>query len=136
MNYIKKIIRKLNMDNNQGMTMVEIMMGFTVLMVLLGGLSSIISFSSNLYMNCVDIKRAQEEFQAEIYKNNNEGTKHETSLKFVGTLSSAPKTKTAINTDMYVYSIYSGQIVNQETNINLDMTYYYIGTDKAGGSNP
>lgn len=124
------------MDNNQGMTMVEVMMGFTVLMILLGGLSSIISFSSNLYMNCVDIKRAQEEFQAEIYKNNNKGQKQETSLKFVGSLSSAPKVKKNISTDMYVYSIYSGEIINQETNINLDMNYYYIGADEAGGSNP
>lgn len=59
-----KRIRK----DNQGMTMVEVLMGFVILTLMLGMLSHIISFSSNLYQQSIDIKRMEEYFEANIYK--------------------------------------------------------------------
>ena len=56
--------------NSNGMTMVEVMMGFVILGILLAGLTNIIFFSSNMIKNSVDIKKAQEELSAEAYKTN------------------------------------------------------------------
>lgn len=62
------VIKKKKL-NNQGMTMVEIMVGFVILVVLMGGLFNLISFSSNMVKNSVDMKNAQIEVWSEAYKN-------------------------------------------------------------------
>lgn len=54
-------------ENNQGMTMVEVLMGFVLLAIVLGMFSKIIVTSSNMYYNSVDLKRAQEAVQKETY---------------------------------------------------------------------
>ena len=59
-----KRIRK----DNQGMTMVEVLMGFVILSLMLGMLSHIISFSSNLYKQSLDLKRVEENLEKYIYK--------------------------------------------------------------------
>lgn len=61
----KGVIKKCN---NSGMTMVEILVGFVILIVMMGMLSGIISFARNMYINSVDLKRSQEAIQKEIYK--------------------------------------------------------------------
>lgn len=53
---------------NMGMTMIEVLLGFVLLAAFLGGVSSIIHFSSNMLYNSVDLKNYQEEFIAEMYK--------------------------------------------------------------------
>ena len=61
---------KNNLKNNQGMTMVEVLMGFVLLTLMLGMLSQVIAFSSNLYRQSVSMKRAEENLEKNIYKKN------------------------------------------------------------------
>lgn len=135
---IKKVIRKFNIASNQannyGMTMMEVLMGFTILMVLMGALSGIISFSTNMYMNSVDMKRAQEKIQAEIYKKDNAGKKSAKPLKFTCHLSGIPGQEEIIDTEMYVYAVFSGDIIEAEAENKIEMNYYYIGTEFGGGT--
>lgn len=49
------------------MTMVEVLMGFTILVLLLGMFSGIISTSTNIYYSSVDLRRAGEYLQEIIY---------------------------------------------------------------------
>lgn len=60
-------------QNNEGMTMVEVLMGFLILSIILGGVVSLISFSSKMYFNSVDIRRNQSELAEEAYKSGNTG---------------------------------------------------------------
>ena len=61
---------KKNLKNNKGMTMVEVLMGFVLLTLMLGMLSQVIAFSSNLYRQSVSMKRAEENLEKNIYKKN------------------------------------------------------------------
>ena len=56
--------------NNKGMTMTEVIIGFVVLMLFLGGLSGIIAFSANMLMESIDIGKAERLVESEIYKTN------------------------------------------------------------------
>lgn len=53
--------------NNSGMTMVEVLMGFVILLLLLGMLSGIISTATKIYYSSVDLRRAEESLQKVIY---------------------------------------------------------------------
>lgn len=55
------------MKKNSGMTMVEVIMGFVILMLLMGMLSGIIAAATNIYRNSVDLKRAEESLQEKLY---------------------------------------------------------------------
>lgn len=59
---------KKKKTDNRGMTMVEVLMGFVLLSIMLGMLSQIISFSSSLYRQSVDIKRMEEYMEQYLYK--------------------------------------------------------------------
>lgn len=54
--------------NNNGSTMVEVLVSFTVLMIITAGLMGIIKVSSNLVMESKDLLKAQDEFTQEYYK--------------------------------------------------------------------
>lgn len=71
-------------SSNQGMTMVEVVIGFVVLVVLLEGLYGTIRFSHNMYTRSVDLKKAQEVLNENIYKKNvlDNADRIKTSLKF------------------------------------------------------
>ena len=56
--------------NNKGMTMVEIMVGFVLLGIFLGGLTQLIMFSSHMIQNSVDLRHAQTEVWSEAYRDN------------------------------------------------------------------
>lgn len=58
---------KLKM-NNSGSTMVEVLIGFVLLMILMASIVGIINLSSDLQMEAKDILDVQEQFQKEIYK--------------------------------------------------------------------
>ena len=60
-------MKKIKADN-RGMTMAEVLVGFAILSIMLGMLSQIISFSSNLYRKSVDIKRMAETMEQYVYK--------------------------------------------------------------------
>lgn len=59
--------RKLDM-NNKGMTMVEVLVGFVILSLIMGGVFHMIRFGSNMLYEAVDIKHSQESFEEETYK--------------------------------------------------------------------
>lgn len=61
-------IDKFFIKNNKGMTMVEVIMGFTILMLIMGMLSGIISFSKNMYFEAVDFQRNQDAIETVLYK--------------------------------------------------------------------
>lgn len=54
--------------NNKGMTMIEVLMGFTILILFLAGMSGIIAFSNNIVMRSVDLRKDMEVIQGEMYK--------------------------------------------------------------------
>lgn len=54
--------------NNKGMTMIEVLMGFTILILFLAGMSGIIAFSNNIVMRSVDLRKDMEVMQGEMYK--------------------------------------------------------------------
>lgn len=55
-------------NNNSGMTMVEVLMGFLILSIILGAVITVISFSSNMYFRSADEKRKQTTLMEESYK--------------------------------------------------------------------
>lgn len=54
--------------SNKGMSMVEVLVGFVILVGILGGLSGSIAFAQKMYMNSVDLHRQQEVIMRNIYK--------------------------------------------------------------------
>ena len=66
---IKKIkLIKLIKQNNDGMTMVEVLMGFLILSIILGGVVTLITFSSNMYFQSIDARNEQTKLAEEAYK--------------------------------------------------------------------
>lgn len=55
--------------NNRGMTMVETIVSFLVLIIVLAGLYSMVKFSSQLSMRAVDTGRLLQSFSGTLYKN-------------------------------------------------------------------
>ena len=56
--------------DNRGMTMVEVLMGFVLLILILGMLSGSIAAANNIYFSAVDLQREGELVQQEVYKKN------------------------------------------------------------------
>lgn len=54
--------------NNAGSTMVEVLVGFTLLMILMVGLTRLIKISSEMVFNTKDMINAQDSFAEEYYK--------------------------------------------------------------------
>lgn len=73
------------LKNNSGMSMVEVLMGFVLLVILLGMVSGIISTSTNIYYSSVDLRRAEESMQKVIYSNKAQeiAQKQDVTLKLV-----------------------------------------------------
>lgn len=132
--------RKLNIVKNQeGMTMVEVLMGFTVLMVLLGMLSGIISFSSKMMNNSVDLRNAENAFQREVYKTTIPGEEALENMKVSASLSSENKEiQTQMELSIKTYRIYSSDLlegkVSSEEKDSLNMYFYYFGMQPGGGN--
>ena len=56
--------------SNKGTTMLETLVAFTVLMVILGVLYTVIAFCSELKMSATDINNSMQDFSVELYNNN------------------------------------------------------------------
>lgn len=54
--------------DNKGSTMIEVVVGFTLLLILLAGLTKIIDVSTEMYYQSVDTIRNKEIFAEELYK--------------------------------------------------------------------
>lgn len=59
--------------NDKGTTMVELMVGFTLLLLLLGILTGIVRVSSNLIMNATDGMKQRQQFQQELFQTSSSG---------------------------------------------------------------
>lgn len=111
------------------MTMVEVLMGFVLLLLMLGMLSGIIALSSNMLMRSVDLKQAEEALQKEIYKTSLTG-----STAVTGPLSLVPEdgTPTVAGgsiglTSAKLYQLSTGDLLTDEAQKeSLTMTFYYI----------
>lgn len=66
--------------NNRGSTMVEVLVAFSLLLLLLGGLTKIIHVSSNLLMQTKDLQVEQETFCEKYYRQNQGGLQKKTVL--------------------------------------------------------
>lgn len=64
------MVRKHNRKPNRGSTMVEVMVGFTLLTIMLVSLEHIVDVAGNMFYNTVDRLREQNVFQEEYYKKN------------------------------------------------------------------
>ncbi|MCR5226882.1 MAG: hypothetical protein K6E27_06705 [Eubacterium sp.] len=75
--YLIKTKANLNrcINNNKGSTIYEIVIAFVVILVVLAIIYKMISFSSELRMEAVDIRNAQLEFESELYKKTPDTTK-------------------------------------------------------------
>lgn len=69
--------------NNKGMTMVEVLVGFVILSLIMGGVYHMIRFGSNMLYESVDIKHSQESFEEEVYKTS-KGTANTVTIKTLG----------------------------------------------------
>jgi Na+-transporting NADH:ubiquinone oxidoreductase subunit NqrF len=54
--------------NNTGSTMVEVLVGFTLLMIMMAGLTRLIKLSSEMVFNTKDMMNDQLSFEEELYK--------------------------------------------------------------------
>jgi len=66
-----KIFKNNSVRNNRGTTMLETLVAFTVLMVIMSVLYSIIAFCSELQMSAMDTGRIMKRFDTEIYNTKN-----------------------------------------------------------------
>ena len=65
---IEKMMRfKFLKQNNNGSTMVETLVSFTVIAIVMAALYAIVSFSSELWMNSIDASRVQQHFSVLTY---------------------------------------------------------------------
>lgn len=107
-------IEQLKM-NNRGMTMSEVLVGFVVLMIFMGGLSGIISFSSKMLMESVDIYKAELKLEEEVYKNASSSIRKEMS----GTLVLKRDGKDINLSHMKLYYIDSNDITDCDLNVAI-----------------
>lgn len=107
--------------NNHGMTMSEVLVGFVVLMIFMGGLSGIISFSSKMLMESVDIYKAELKLEEEVYKKASASVRKE----MPGTLTLKRDSKDINLTHMKLYYIDS----NDVTDCDLNVAIYAFDSD-------
>jgi len=110
------------LKDQSGMTMVEVLMGFVILSLMLGSLSGIISFSSKMYENSVDIKRCEEKLQAIIYKSNVSADAKKVSDSF----NLVDKEGTKIGIDAEYYALDTEDVFDEGEKSTLDVTIFYF----------
>lgn len=107
------------MKNNKGMTMVEVLMGFVILLLFMGMLSGIIAAANNIYLDSVDLQRAEESLQRKMYEKNMENDAQLAS----GYLTLVPETdmpgdKTPIPLHANLYCL-SSEVVLEQTDADV-----------------
>lgn len=64
---MKRMYRKAKREKG-GMTMIEVLVAILVVMLILGGFTTVVAFSANLLTRASTITQNEEAFQAEYYK--------------------------------------------------------------------
>ena len=113
--------------NNQGMTMVEVLMGFVLLLLMLGMLSGILALSSRMFENSVDLRRAQESLQQAVYKTTVTGSPapEETLTLVPDAVMPGAHAPVSLSAKLYVLS--TRDILAEEVEKDsLDMNFYFV----------
>lgn len=118
------------MRNNKGTTIVEVMLGFVILMLMLGMLSGVIVFAANLYFKSVDLSKAQTKLQQCAYKNEDAQAEGVVSIHS-GTVSLKPQSGMpdagrVVSMDMEVHSINSQDVLPEDDESELDVNVFYF----------
>ena len=113
--------------NNQGMTMVEVLMGFVLLLLMLGMLSGIIVLSSRMFERSVDLRRAQESLQQAVYKTSVTGSPvSEETLTLVPD-AGMPGAHAPVSLSAKLYVLSTRDILAEEVEKDsLDMNFYFV----------
>lgn len=125
----KKQFQRIRLKGNDaGMTMVEVLMGFVLLLLIMGMLSGIIALSSNMIMRSVDLRRAEESLQAALYKTSVTGTPVETNLSLVPDTGMPAAAGGGLSfTSAKLYQVSTDTLLDEEAQEeSLTMTFYYI----------
>lgn len=127
MKKIKKFIQLHKKDANKGMTMVEVLMGFTILVLMMGMLSGIIAAGNNMYMNAVDIKKEGEKLQEVIYLKGVTGGEavENDHITFVPS-SDMPGNHNEISMKANVYRIGSNALFGEENDETNELFVFFI----------
>ena len=113
--------------NNSGMTMVEVLMGFVILVILLGLVSGIIVVSTNIYYSSVDLERAEESLQEALYsKSITDSLSPETEVIKLVPTSDMPGTKTPITMSCKMYKLSSSMVLEGEEAESLNVDIYFL----------
>lgn len=113
--------------NNSGMTMVEVLMGFVILVILLGLVSGIIVVSTNIYYSSVDLERAEESLQEALYsKSITDSLPPETEVIKLVPTSDMPGIKTPITMSCKMYKLSSSMVLEGEEAESLNVDIYFL----------
>lgn len=118
-------------NSNQGMTMVEVLMGFVILALLLGMFSGIIVTASNMYYNSVDLKRAHESLQGAIYSESitNSLSPEGVTLNLVPAEGMPQESTPIAFSKTKLYKISSATVLSAEEAESLDVDIYFLKPD-------
>ena len=92
-------MKKLKL-NNQGMTIVEVLMGFVILSLILDAVITMIMFSNNMMYKSVDLKNAHEEMERNLCIKHGETTSTDFSSNPMGSVNLSLKIKEVPNSSM------------------------------------
>ena len=121
--------RKSLSNTNRGMTMVEILMGFVILVLILGMLSGIIVVATKIYYSSVDLRRAGESLQETIYSNSvTEDLEPENVTLTLMPASEMPGDSTPIPISVDLYRISSRSVLEGVEADSLDVNLYFLKT--------
>lgn len=121
--------KNLIVKQNKGMTMVEILLGFVILMVMMGMLSGIIVFASNLYYESVDLKKAETALARNLYRE--DLASGASTVKYSDVISlrpedSMPGEHASLKLNADLYSISSSDMLTGSDAEALDVRVYFL----------
>lgn len=115
------------MKKNSGMTMVEVIMGFVILMLLMGMLSGIIAAATNIYRNSVDLKRAEESLQEKLYMKDISDTAEVAAAELsLIPDSDMPGDNSPVLLSAKLYGLSSVDVLNQADAETLNVKIYFL----------
>lgn len=121
-------------NHNNGMTMVEVLMGFVILVLILGMLSGIIVACKNIYYSSVDLRNAEESLQKAVYSNSIlESLSPETTTIRLVPASDMPGNRTPISLSADMYRLSSKTVLDGVEADSLDVDIYFLKTGTVMG---
>lgn len=108
--------------------MVEVLMGFALLVLMLGMLSGIIALSSRMFERSVDLKRAEESLQKAVYKTTVTGSpvSEETLPLTLEPDATMPGEHTPVPLSAKLYKLTTENVLEGAEEESLNMDYFYF----------